>query len=195
VKQQNDRTTSVLFMLYVTAIFLFASGATNAEEAKSTEDSQPHHEKITPPDAFNKMIHLAGRWQGTQNSAEGVKPVVVEYALTAGDTALIETLFPGSPNEMVSVYHGDGEDVLMTHYCVMGNQPRMQLEKSEDPKVMKFVYKDGTSMSSADDPHMHQLIMTLIDEDHIKHEWSFYAGGQPTMTVVMNLTRDTKTTD
>jgi hypothetical protein len=33
----------------------------------------------------------------------------------------------GAGNEMVSMYHLDGARLLLTHYCMAKNQPRMQL--------------------------------------------------------------------
>ena len=70
----------------------------------------------------------------------------------------------------------------MTHYCALVNQPRMRLEKGDSDRVFKFVYVDGTSFQSPNDPHMHQLTMTLIDADHLTHEWVFYDGGQAKYT-------------
>ena len=47
---------------------------------------------------------------------------------TGGGSAVTETLFPGTAHEMMSVYHMDGDDLVLTHYCAGGNQPRMMLE-------------------------------------------------------------------
>ena len=56
--------------------------------------------------------------------------IVSVIKVTAGGSAVHETLFPGSAHEMVSVYHLDGADLVMTHFCALGNQPRMKA----DPK-------------------------------------------------------------
>ena len=55
--------------------------------------------------------------------------------VTAGGSVVHETLFPGQPQEMVSVYTVNGPDLIMTHYCVLGNQPRMKADpnSSEEP--------------------------------------------------------------
>ena len=36
--------------------------------------------------------------------------------------------FPGQPMEMLSIYHQDKGDLLMTHYCILGNQPKMKAD-------------------------------------------------------------------
>ena len=53
----------------------------------------------------------------------------VVYKLTGAGSALVETQFPGTGHEMVSVYHLDGDDLRMTHYCAAGNQPRVKLDR------------------------------------------------------------------
>src|SRR6185369_11800489 len=55
--------------------------------------------------AFERMKQLVGTWEGTSDMGKEGEKVRVEYRLTAGGSALVETLFPGSGEEMVSVYH------------------------------------------------------------------------------------------
>ena len=54
---------------------------------------------------FERMKQLVGVWEGTSDMGKEGEKVRVEYRLTAGGSALVETLFPGSAEEMVSVYH------------------------------------------------------------------------------------------
>src|SRR5215831_17550034 len=71
---------------------------------------------------FAKLKALVGNW----TMAGGDGSVAVNYRLTGGGSALIETLFPGQDHEMMTVYTIDKGDVVLTHYCTMGNQPRMK---------------------------------------------------------------------
>ena len=49
---------------------------------------------------------------------------------------LVETIFPGSEHEMITVIHPDGDDLALTHYCMLGNQPQMKAAgKGEGNKV------------------------------------------------------------
>lgn len=149
----------------------------------------PKLPSVQPPAKFELLKQLVGKWEGIRLSPEGEKKAVVEYQLTSAGTVLTERLFPDQPDEMFSLYHGDGDNILMTHYCALGNQPRMKLAETDAPNVLKFVYLDGTSMKSVQDPHMHQLTMTLVGHDKMTHEWVFFAGGEKQFVVRLDLQR------
>src|ERR1051325_9626202 len=82
----------------------------------------------TPPmnAALEKMKKLAGTWLLADKDGKPTDQIASIIKVTAGGSAVHETLFPGQPHEMISVYMIDGPDVIMTHYCVLGNQPRMK---------------------------------------------------------------------
>ena len=44
---------------------------------------------------FERMKQLVGAWEGTSDMGMEGEKVRVEYRLTAGGSALVETLFPG----------------------------------------------------------------------------------------------------
>ena len=72
---------------------------------------------------FDKLKSLAGQWQGKRSDG---KPVVVTYELVSGGHGIMERLEAADEDEMVTVYHPDGDGLMMTHYCSAGNQPRMR---------------------------------------------------------------------
>ena len=80
---------------------------------------------------MNQAKKLAGTWLAADQDGKPTDQVVSIIKVTAGGSAVHETLFPGQPHEMVSIYTVDGPDLVMTHYCVLGNQPRMKA----DPKA------------------------------------------------------------
>ena len=102
---------------------------------------------------------------------------------------MIEVLFPGTDHEMVTVYHQDGDDLLLTHYCAAGNQPRMKCRAGSDPNQLVFEFVDATNMRSPQDAHMHAGTLTIIDPQHIQAKWQGYADGKPTDPHVFNLVR------
>src|SRR6266513_218759 len=71
--------------------------------------------------AFDAISALSGTWVAV-GAPEGQKPMSLVFKSTAGGSAILETMFPGSDHEMVNVYSIDGEGVLLTHYCHLGNQ-------------------------------------------------------------------------
>ncbi len=136
----------------------------------------------TPPDdktasGLDKLKQLVGTWKGT--GPEG-KPVTLSYRLVSGETTLMETLDMADKKEnMISVYHLDDKNVMMTHYCSLGNQPRMRLSQdAKDPNRFVFNFVDATNLDSKKNPHMHKLIVTLKDSDHFTQEWFMQAEGK-----------------
>ena len=134
------------------------------------------------PMPFELVKELVGTWQGSKQALDGQEVITVEYALTAKGTAVIERLHPGTPKEMVSIYTQDGHQMVMTHYCLLGNQPRMRTSSPVNGNSMTLSYIDGTGMRSFHDKHMHELTLTFIDDRHINHEWTVFENGRKQAT-------------
>ena len=62
---------------------------------------------------FEKMKSLVGEWKGTSMDK---KPATVTYTLVSDDSALMERLAVGGESEMLTMYHPDGDHLMMTHY-------------------------------------------------------------------------------
>ena len=128
--------------------------------------------------AFNKMKTLVGKWTGKMNDSGQSMAATVEYKLTGSDTALVETLGPGSPFEMVSVYHMDNDSLVMTHYCGAGNQPFMKFKPGKGANVVFFDFVSGSNMKPGD-MHMHRVTHTFDGPDHVLSEWQSFKDGKP----------------
>jgi len=126
--------------------------------------------------AFDLLKQLQGVWQGTAGDMPDQR---VQYRVASGGSVVMETLFAGTPHEMISMYHLDGEDLVMTHYCSMGNQPRMRLDPGQSsPKHLSFVFTGGSNLKSDKDAHIHSGTIDLLDADHIDAAWTVYEGGR-----------------
>jgi len=136
---------------------------------------------------FSELKMLEGNWMGTHKTEKGEEEVPVNFALSSGGSILVEKMFAGEKKEMMSVYHPAGETVLMTHYCMLGNQPRMRLSK-QSGKVFQFKFQDASNIGKKD-PHMHELKVTLEDDRHFSQEWSFYENGKLANTEVFHFVR------
>ncbi len=124
------------------------------------------------------------------NAALFEKPdATTVFKLTAGGSAVEETLFPGAPHEMVDLYVMDQGKLVLTHYCLLGNQPRMAAGKESTPQKLVFHLVDGMNLDPARDRHMGALTLTIVDPDHIKQEWVSFAEGKPGETRVHEYTR------
>lgn len=147
-----------------------------------------------PPSASAELSQiklLAGRWSGTAHEADGSsKPAEVEYRVTSGGSAVVETLFAGTDHEMVSVYHDRNGKLDMTHYCMLGNQPEMALESAAPGRFKLSLAAD--SGIAASEPHMHGLILAWADADHLTQTWTFYEQGKTAGETTISLTREQK---
>jgi hypothetical protein len=140
--------------------------------------------------AFARLKTLAGIWKGQVDSAqEAAKKKehserhpaesTVTYRLTGAGSALVETMMPGTDHEMVSVYHLDGPDLRMTHYCAIGNQPRVKLDRVHSrPDHLIFVFDGGSNFNPAKDMHIHGLEVTFHEDGRVTSAWESYAGGK-----------------
>jgi len=147
---------------------------------------------IPPPKTspgFEIMKSLEGTWSGIEIKDGQKTPVKVQYRLTSGGTAVEEIFSPGTPKEMVSLYTVDGGKLLMTHYCTLGNQPRMKLSESKPGKI-KLTMVDATGMESPREPHMGGLALTLKGKNKLIHEWIFVDPEGKKKTSVFNFTRE-----
>ncbi len=133
--------------------------------------------KLTP--AMKKLHALAGTWTGKNKMDGKEQDMQVKYRVTSNGTAVEEILFPGTPHEMVSVYFQAGDDVLFTHYCAMGNQPRMKLVSTRGNRLtFEEVASDTTGLSAPDAPRMGGLVLTLKGKDKITADWSTAGKGE-----------------
>jgi hypothetical protein len=138
---------------------------------------------------FERMKQLVGAWEGTSDTGKAGEKVRVEYRLTAGGSALVETLFPGSTEEMVSVYHDRQGKLAMTHYCMLRNQPRMTLAKADAQTIELVFTSKGNDIDPAREKHMHAVAITFTDNDHIIQKWTLFENGKDKGGVTLSLTR------
>ena len=128
---------------------------------------------------LEKMAKLAGTWVAADEEGKPTDQVVSVIKLTAGGSAVHETLFPGQEHEMVSIYTVDGGDLVMTHYCVLGNQPRMKADPNSPADKIVFVFDGGTNLDPKKDKHMHGATLTIVDNDHIEVAGEGWEDGKP----------------
>jgi len=78
---------------------------------------------------------------------------------------------------MTSVYHLDGADLRMTHYCAAKNQPRLRASRIDNARgVLDFSFVDATNLASPDAAHVYGLEMRFLSADHITLTFLFESG-------------------
>jgi hypothetical protein len=135
----------------------------------------------TPPTnaSLEKLKRLAGTWLLADKDGKPTDQVASIIKVTAGGSAVHETLFPGQPHEMVSVYTVDGPDLIMTHYCVLGNQPRMKADSKSPANQIVFRFAGGSNLDPKKDKHMHEATLTIVDDDHVQVNGVGWENGAP----------------
>ena len=137
---------------------------------------------------YERMKGLIGAWEGTSNMGKEGQLIRVEYRPTAGGSAIAETLFPDTPEEMISVYHDSNGKLSMTHYCMLQNQPSMKLSKAGGD-TLDFIFARGNGINPKKDPHMHALSISFVDKDHIVENWTLFEDGKEKGVTKLNLSR------
>src|SRR3954451_10394887 len=125
--------------------------------------------------AWSRLKSLASEWEGQTSMGK----FRLTYELIAGGTALIERERADNHPEMLTVYHLDGRRLVLTHYCMAGNQPRMEA-RSFDPGTgaLNFDFVDATNLATPAAGHMRSVSMKLIDDRHLESEWRFFENGK-----------------
>ncbi|MEM7401082.1 MAG: hypothetical protein AAF304_03945 [Pseudomonadota bacterium] len=154
-----------------------------------SQSEEPNYQTNPPPMALKYFIALEGEWIGIHIDHEGNEGKVdLVYRTVAGGTAVEERIFANTEKEMVTMYHGDKDGLLMTHYCMLGNQPRLQLKNTHE-NTFKFVYLDGTGIDRGTTGHMGGMEMKILDENTFEQAWAYYENGNKLNTTKFTFTR------
>lgn len=136
---------------------------------------------------FEKLKSLKGEWTG-KSPLDGKEGVMLRYRLTAGGHTVEETEFPGHPHEMVTMFSLDGEDLVLTHYCSAGNQPKMKLKAGSTPEKMHFECIGGGNLKNHNDGHMHSAVFSL-SPGKLRNEWTMLVAGKEGHKAIMECSR------
>ena len=117
-----------------------------------------------PSAEFERMKTLAGTWKGNVDIGKGPEDLTVQYRVIAAGSVVEERTFPGTPNEMVSMYYDKDGKLAMTHYCIMGNRPSMTL-KSSDAQTIAFQLDQACGIDCAKESHMNAITLRFVDAD------------------------------
>ncbi|PYP87645.1 MAG: hypothetical protein DMG65_16725 [Candidatus Angelobacter sp. Gp1-AA117] len=135
--------------------------------------------------SFEKLKALVGSWQ----SDDPKRAFHVTFRVTSNGSAIMSEM-DAPPDDMITMFHLDGDRLMVTHYCAAGNQPRMIGKMSPDGKTLEFDYLDATNLNNVQDGHMHRLVITMIDENHHSEDLIFHTkDGKKEIPVHFNMHR------
>ena len=121
---------------------------------------------------------LAGDWDGSSPDRQHGSYPAASFRVMAAGSAVVETVLQGQPNEMESIFHMDGDDLLLTHYCALLNAPVLRFEPTDEPGLVKFVFHGGTNFDPAVDAHFHEGTFKIRDANTVESTFIVHAGGE-----------------
>jgi hypothetical protein len=172
--------TALPFALLLSAFAAAYAAGDKKEPAKGSDQ----------PTALEPFKQLAGEWVGKAVGGEkDGEEIHAKYKVTSGGSAVVETIFPDTDHEMVTVIHQDGDALALTHYCMLGNQQHMKTDGPPDGKTVAFQFAGASNLKSDKDMYMHDVTYTFVDKDTLKSEWTHFHDGKAAGKVVIELKR------
>lgn len=164
------RNSRVFSICAVAAAIVLCLGLAVTASAAGKEDNAA--------EAFAKLKTLAGNWEATSDHGKQGK-LTTSYEVISKGSALVEHIHMPGEDDMVTVYHLDGDKLVMTHYCTAGNQPHMQAA-SYDPSSnqLLFDFTGGGNLSNPNVGHMHNVAFKFTSADEFSAKWTFQENGK-----------------
>lgn len=127
--------------------------------------------------AFERIKTLAGKWEA--KSTKGWEETE-SYEVIAGGSVVMHLSYGAHPGEwMATMFHMDGDHLMLTHYCIAKNQPRLRAtEISDDGGKITFTFLDGTNLPSRDKGHMDKHVMIIEGPEKLRTRWTWYQDGK-----------------
>jgi len=144
-------------------------------------------DKLIPaPSSFEEMSTLVGNWK--PEGQDGSK-FHIEFELTANKSVLVERWVNRGKTHSLTLYHRDKAELVATHYCPQGNQPRMKMSTPDGATKITFDFWDATNLAKPTDNHQHSLSFDLSEPDRVKRAEIYLssAGEEPSELVLVRM--------
>ena len=132
---------------------------------------------------LERLRGLAGEWEGTlewSGARSGTGSVRASYSTTGYGSAVVENLYMGNSElpSMTSVYHVDGSDLRMTHFCGARNQPRLKASRIDEAGgIVQLAFVDGTGL--VEHPaHVAGVESRFLSNDRLVVRFTFEGDGK-----------------
>ena len=166
------------------------AGTAAGRIARAEEKAAPSEKAASANAArFEALKKLAGDWLMVGPDGKPTGTLASSIRVTAAGSAIQETLLPGTSQEMVTMYYLDGEDLVLTHYCALGNQPHMRAEPGKETNRIVFKCVGGGNLKTGKEMHMNQVTINLVDSDHWNTECVACQDGKPCHSATFQVVR------
>lgn len=140
-------------------------------------------------EAFERLKGLTGTWEVTQRDNSSAKGLAVFGQASGGSVLTEQMMSPQGSVGMLTLYHMDGEKLVLTHYCGAGNQPRMRMNAVQDGgRKLVFEMYDITNLAHPRAYRSTGVDVVFLSDDRVNLEYRGWAEGRES-TQVFQLTR------
>ncbi len=122
------------------------------------------------------LTSLDGEWE-LANPTPEMPEGRTTFTVSSAGSVVREIMVPGTPHEMTNLYHMDGDDVVCTHYCAAGNQPRMVstgVTQVDGMPALDFQFDSISNYVEGQDHYMGSMRLVWENEDLVRQEWTSY---------------------
>ena len=165
-------------LLVISSLFLAATVSAGAARRATAAE-------VDSGTAFSRLKALVGDWDADSSQGKAHS----RFELIAGGSVLLEHFTAPGGQEMLTAYHLDGSRLVLTHYCVAGNQPQMVAEKFDSASgELDFAFAGGSNIPPGAG-HMHDAVFHLASSDHFDAKWDFVEAGKVKFSEEIHYTR------
>lgn len=175
MRRPDWRLLAGAFALAAAACHATIDGATNGIDAGA---------------CFARLQTMAGSYEVDFEGQS--EPSKVIWDNVSGGHAISEKLNAGTPHEMVSLYFLEGENLVVTHYCAIGNRPTLRLDRARSTRDEWFFDYDPatTGIDPKSDAHIHAAHFKWLDGGSLDAEWVFWMDGAEQHRKVFQLRKE-----
>ena len=127
-----------------------------------------------------KLAHLEGNWEGDYDwtgARTGSGKIQAHYYASSFGSSVIEDMIMDGKPYMTSVYHLDGADLRVTHFCGAQNQPRLRADKvDESAGTAHFAFVDVTN-AGPKSGYVEEISIGTPDPNSMHVEFVFKGNG------------------
>ena len=181
LKNNSFRRLGTATLISASIVLVLAINASPIAQSKPSN-------KAAAAEAFQRFKKLEGKWKG--RSTKGWEETITYKTIAAGSVVVGES-FDAHPNErMMTMFHLDGDRLMLTHYCVAKNQPRLVATSfADDGKTVTFTFLDGGNIPTRDRGHMDKAVIRFVDDNHMTSQWTWYQNGKESWMEEIKLER------
>ena len=103
----------------------------------------------------------------------------ITYQITSAGNALIEKLFFEQEKEMTTIYHLNLDELVMTHYCSLGNQYYFIADPESNENKISLNFIKLENMKNSNEHHIHHHALKFLDNNEMISHWGSWKDQEP----------------